>query len=993
MDCGVLGPLQVEVGGQRVALGSAQQRRLLVALLISARAVVSTDRLIATLWGDEPPATALGILRTYVSRLRSALRADGDRLLTQPPGYLLQLDPEQTDAGRFERLLVDARGAAVDRPAAALTCLDEALGLWRGPAFAEFADSDPVRPEAARLEGLRLVAVEERFDARLALGAHAELIPEIEAFAGQHSLRERPRAQLMLALYRCGRQAEALAAYQLFRTVLDEELGLEPSASLRALEGDVLRQSPELDWRPPPPEDAQTTPSDHHEGPHVRRRATDDLPAEITSLVGREADTAAVLALLASSRLVTLTGAGGVGKSRLALRVARLAAEGYPDGVHWCELAPVSQPGAVGHALATAAGARQREHNTISDALVSSFGAAWLLLVVDNCEHVLVAVRPLLLTILDGCPGVTVMATSRARLDLPGEHIWSVGPLAVPEASAVAPWSETAAAVQLFLDRARAVRPGLEADADETAEIGEVCRRLDGLPLAIELAAARMGSMNAADISKRLDDRFRLLAGGGQGETRHRALGAVVDWSYGLLSRVERRLFERLSVFAGGFTLMAIEGVCAGDGIADDEVVDVLGRLVDSSMVTVGPTGGEVRYALLETLRQYGRERLDGKSALALAAAHVRYYAAVAEAAAAQVRGRQEKDGVAVLDRELANLRAAHVFAVSSGDPDLALRLSAALFHYALWRLQGEPFRWAENALEVPRAIRHPLFGLVCGMAGWGCAVRGELSAATALAERGLTAAADDGDPARVYPLRVLGDVAIYQGRLGDCERFCRQAFELTDEPYDQALVLLGEGLALTYAGRLEAATEVRDRLDRLTAAHGNPTMTAWARYFRGELLMERDPQSAVTLFDEAIRLAASVSNRFLVGIAGISATSLHARYGEPREALLGFRDVIDTFRQGGDWTHLWTGLRSLVELFTRIGADHAAAVLHAAVIGADTAAPVYGADAERLETVAACLQRRGGPEAMTVALERARAMTDEQAVAFARAEIDRALT
>lgn len=968
----VLGPLALLRGDRPIAIGGPQQRRLLAALLVHAGEVVPVDWLLTVLWGDDLPPTALKSLRTRISRLRDVL-ADEDLLLTRSPGYALRVDQEWVDAGRFERLVSDASHDLPRRPDTALAGLDQALGLWRGRALAEFADDEFARVEAARLEELRLAAIEGRFEARLALGDHAGVVGEIEAFTKRHPLRERPWAQLMLALYRSGRQADALAAYQRVRALLADELGLEPAPELSGLEHDILQQNPVLDWSSPP----EVPPRPHKTGPGV--------PAATDSFVGRDEDRAALAVALVSARLVTLTGAGGIGKTRLAQEVALAAAGRFPDGVWWCDLAAVTHPEAVGHAVTTAVGAHQLA--TVEESVVAQVGGRRLLLVVDNCEHVLPGVVPLVTAIMRRCPHATVLATSRTRLAVDGERLWPVSPLPVPARD-----DAPAPSMELFLDRARAVRPALELTEQDAATIASVCRQLDGLPLAIELAAARMRALNPADIAQRLDDRFRFLAEVRQGtDHRHRTMRAVVDWSYGLLSRAEQHLFDRLSAFAGGFTLAAAETVAAGGGLATDEILDLLAGLVDHSMVATGGGTGPIRYRLLETLRQYGRERLAQRGEQGLiGAAHAHYFAGFAAQTAPGLRSNREAAAVAAFDQELANLRAAHTYAVLTSDTDLAMRLTAPLLRYALWRLRAEVFQWAAQATELPGAQDHSLFPLVCAMAGWGRGLRGDRAGAAALAEQAL-AASGERDPVRVYPLEVLAHVAMWEGRLDECRRLCRAAIELTDDPYE----LLPSGanvLALAYSGRIgeavTAATDVRERAERL----GNPTMRAMAAYDLGEALMKDDVAHAMARFEEAVSYATAVGNRMVAGVAAVSATSLRARHGDPSEALRSFRTMIDHLHQATNWTHLWTGLRSLVELFVRIGANDPAAILYAAVTSAPTAPPVYGDDADRLTTAGHTLAQRLGAAAMAEARARAADMADDEVLGYARVAIDEAL-
>ncbi|MFW6090561.1 MAG: BTAD domain-containing putative transcriptional regulator [Actinomycetota bacterium] len=971
--------------GSTISLGSPAQRTILAALLVQRGAVVSVDRLVDALWGERPPETALESLRTHVYRLRRALHdgATQECLVTRPPGYVLDVDPDTVDAGRFERLVAEARDESPRRSERAAAALEKGLGLWRGPAFAEFADAKFAAPEAARLEDLRLAATEDLFDLKLTLGRHSEVVAECEAFVAENPWRERAHEQLIIALYRCGQQSRALEVYRSLRERLDRELGLEPSQRLRALENAVLQHSPDLAWEPQQPTGAASVGAGNRAG---------RLPWERTSFVGRTRETSEVVAALDGHRIVCLVGAGGVGKSRLALRAAREAADRYADGAWWCDLAAVTAPDAVLDALAGSLGVLPGTDESVESSVVDFLAGRQALLVVDNCEHVAEEVTRLLGTLVERCRQVTVLATSRIALDVTGARTWTVGPLPVTEMDdgEVMP-----AAVRLFMERARTVRAGLDHGTADLVHIDEICRRLDGLPLAIELAAARMRSLNPADIAERLDDRFRLLTRRPESRLpRQRTLRAVLDWSFDLLSATERRLFERLSVFAGEFTPAAAEQVCAGHPIEPGEIVDLLGRLVDASMVTVGPPHGEVSYRLLETLRAYGRSHLLESGDLErFRHAHAAYYTTLAEQAADGIRGPDEAAWVSQIDRDLANFREAHRWAVANPDMDpdvdLAMRLPAALFRYALWRLRDEVLRWAENTVSLPGAEAHPLWPYVCGAAGWGYGLRGQRDRALHLAEQGL-AAAPPGDPGRFLLLEVQMHVTLWEGRLDDCIALTERTAELASDPYE-LLPWTVRALALAYAGRtdeaLATAEQARYRADRL----GNPTMMGLARYSVAEALMERDPDAAAPVLDQVIELAGRVQNRMVLGVAGVSSAALRARHGDPAVALRSSAAVLDVWAQTSDWTHLWVGLRSLAELLARVGADRAAAVLLGAVLDGSTGPPVYGADAARLADLAAVLEDRLGARDLAAARARGRAMAAAEVLDFARNEIDQA--
>jgi predicted ATPase/DNA-binding SARP family transcriptional activator len=515
-----------------------------------------------------------------VSRLRVGLRGSGVELLTSSPGYVLRVRRDELDATVFEDTLAAAR---VADPASRAVLLDQALALWCGPAYAELADHDFARAEAARLEELRLLAREERAEAALLLARADEAVERLNELVAAHPLRERPHGQLMRALYRTGRQADALAVYRDHRARLRDELGLEPAPALRALQDAILRHDPSLGESPRSAAGARGA---------AATAATGNLPAAgAPRLIGRDDRLAQITAAVMTRRLVTLTGPGGVGKSTLALHAAlTVGRASYPDGVWLCELAAVDDPDAVIPAVTTDLGVAQRYGLSLIDRLVEYLRPKQLLLVLDNCEHVVESVARLANAVLRGCPGVVVLATSREPLGLAEEQVRPVPPLGVPASMVTDPdGARRSAAVTLFLERAEAAADGFALTDGNARAVAELCRRLDGLPLAIELAATRMRSMTPAEAVERLTSRFRFLRSGKRiSAERHRTLRAVVDWSYRSLGDQERRVFARLSVFAGSFDLDAAEHVVASLGDPEPaDVADAIAALVDKSMVLV----------------------------------------------------------------------------------------------------------------------------------------------------------------------------------------------------------------------------------------------------------------------------------------------------------------------------------------------------------------------------------------------------------------------
>ena len=703
----VLGPLEVWRGGQQLGVRGAKPRALLAMLLLHAGEAVSTDRLIDALWGERPPASAENALQAHVAALRRALDPDRQNrgadgvLITRAPGYLFRVADDELDIAHFERLVAEGRSALQADPAAAAGLLGEALGLWRGPALAEFAFESFALPEAARLEALRLGALEDRVEADLALGRHGEVVPELEGLLAEHPLRERLAGQLMLALYRCGRQGDASRVFHATRSRLVEELAMEPEPSLRRLLERILEQDPTLDWSAPDGAIARAA---------NRERTAHNLPVELTSFVGRERELEEIRSLLHDTRLLTLTGAGGSGKTRLALRAARESVGEYRDGVGLVELAPLADPTLVEASLAAALGVRQQSGPLI-DALKRRLDASQLLVVLDNCEHLIEACAELAHDLLSSCERLRILATSREPLSVPGEVTWLVPGLELPDASALPSHEELNRydAIRLFVERAAATRPGFALESTDAEAVALLCRHLDGTPLAIELAAARARALSPEEILRRLDDRFRLLTGGARGVLgRQQTLRATVDWSHDLLGPSERVLFRRLSVFAGGWTLADAEQVCADEQLPVDAIYDLLCELVAKSLVvTVSAPAVATRYHMLETLRDYAAERLAAADEhQAVGRRHFDHFLQLAEHASEQQQTRGSNARLELLVAHQDNIRTALAFA-QTADPAGLLRLATAAEQLWLAGKIVEGLRWLEEAL--PRAPERTL--------------------------------------------------------------------------------------------------------------------------------------------------------------------------------------------------------------------------------------------------------------------------------------------
>ncbi|HEU4422266.1 MAG TPA: BTAD domain-containing putative transcriptional regulator [Pilimelia sp.] len=986
----VLGTLELfadgeaDAGASAVPLRSPKLRRLLAALAVRTGSVVSVDRLADVVWGDEPPANAEAALHTLVFRLRAALgQDDGLAVLTRAPGYVLDAGQARVDAAEFEELVVRARTRAPADPRHSAALLDEALALWRGPAYAEFADEDFARAEAGRLEELRVTAAEDRVEAALALGRPEDAVVRLEPLVVEHPLRERPHAQLVLALYRGGRHADALRVYRDYRERLDDELGLAPSAALRRLEADVLRQAPGL---------AQPATEAQPAEPPVPARPGRGLPVSPLPLIGRAEAVSTLRELVRTARVVTLIGPGGVGKTSLAVQVATGAASTYPDGGWLVELATVSDPEAVGHAVSSALSVQQRHGTSVLDRLVEYLRPKRLLLVIDNCEHVVEAAAALVDAVVAGCPAVTILATSREPLGVGGEQVRPVAPLPIPTSAAVTAADViTAPSVELFVARAAAVAGEFVVTEANAGAVAEICRRLDGLPLAIELAASRMRSTSPAELVGRLDARLHVLRSSRRlAAGRHRTLRAVVDWSYALLSPDERLAFDLLSVFAGGFRLAAAEAVVAGCGpgadITGTDVADVIEGLVDKSMVVASPGAdpdGSTRYRLLETLRAYGRERLDERGlAEPGRRAHAEHYARFLEDTAPRLRGSDVVAAADAIAREIDELRAVHGWALAA-DLHLASRLVAALVDYVELRMPAEIFQWADQTVATAGETADPV---VLTVAGSGARFRGDLARAEALAQRALSAVPAS-DPRRCFPLFLSLEVALFQGRQDESERLAAELEPLAVSSGDglrASFALLTRALIRAYTGDLAAAADEAARSRRWAARTGSPMAIAWARYVEGEVCLDSDPDRAVGLLDEALSDARTIGDRYLTGVVLVSLASLRARYGDLASARPTFQEAIAHWHQAGDWTHQWTTLRNVVDLLLRTHADEPAAVLLGAVTSRATSARVYGADADRLDEARRTLLHRLGPQRLAAATTRGQAMNDDEVVDWA---------
>lgn len=836
MEFRILGPLEVRAGSRGVALGGEKRRALLAMLLLHANEPVSAERLANALWGEDAAVEAIKTVRVHVSRIRAAL-GDPEALVTVPAGYRLRVDADELDADRFEALLERGRLALdEDAPALASEHLRAALALWRGDVLADLRYEAFAQAEIARLEELRWDAIEARNDAELALGRWDAVLAELEQRADDAPLRERLVEQHMRALYAAGRQVEALSVYRAAQRRLDDELGLRPGPALRELERAILCHDASLGTaapsRPPPPP---------------------------TPTVGREADLEAIARMIANRRLVTLTGPGGVGKTRVAVEAARALARGFPGGVHVAYLAGVASVGEVPGALVRAVRVAVQPGERDEHALVRRLGGAATLLVVDNVEHVLDA-APALGALVAACPQLHVLATSREPLRLRGEQCLPVPPLAESDA------------IALFVDRARDRRPDFGLSDSNAPMVAELCRRLDALPLAIELAAGRVGLLEPEQLVARLADALPLLEGGPRdAPTRQRTIRATLEWSHALLEPEEQRAFRSLAVFADGAEIDAAQAVIHAP-------VTVFDALVAKSLVQVGHR----RVRLLELVRQFAAAELARAPDVdAVRRRHAEHYSALAERLAPPLRTTGRGPALDETERELANLRAALEHWIARGDSDRSLRLAAALESYwtATCRyVDGAELVDAALALE-PGASEHARGRARLARATLLRGIRMEESFEDAEAALALTTAADDLE-GRCMALDIVAAHAAYFSDFDRAQALAREQRALAErlgDPYHVATAVMRQGWSAgSFRTGRAFADEAIPLLHRCGNLHG---IVELAVGVTGAALIDGQYEAAADLAEEALRAARELGEpialAFAAGNAALAALFL----------------------------------------------------------------------------------------------------------------------
>lgn len=964
----LLGPLAVHRDDLEVRIGSPKQRTLLIRLLLEQGRYVSVDVLIDDLWRGMPPAGATATLRSYVSHLRRALGEDADVLRSSGgKGYAADVAPDALDVVLLERLASEGRDLlARGDAAAALERFDRALALWRGEPLSDVAYEDFARAAVGRLTEVRVTVEEDRFEGLLVLGRHAEVVAPLEAFVIEHPLRERPHGQLMLALYRTGRAPEALDVYQRLSDRVADELGLDPSPGLADVRDRILRQAADLNG--PSVEAAHDTSSSIHAAqvapvpqpqPDVAASGRGSpLPAMLHAVVGRMNELDRLDEFLSRTRLVTLVGPGGAGKTTLALAGAHAAADRFLDGSWFVPLAAEREPARVAAAVADVIGVTS--DSAVEDRLAARLVGHRALLVLDNCEHLADACARFVERLLQNTDHLRVATTSREALGVPGELQMAVPPLAPDEAAT------------LFVERARAVRPDLDLDQYADA-ITTICDRLDGMPLAIELAAARVRTISPTEVVARLSDRFGLLTTGARtADSRHRTLRSVIDWSHDLLAPGEQTLFRRLAVFQGGWTLEAAEEVCDLEGSGD--VLDRLDRLVDRSLVVVR---GD-RFAMLETILAYATDRLaEADEAGALGRRHATYFAGLTATLEPELRGGAQARALQTLRAEDQNLRAAlrwsREHAADESEVGLGLAASLGWYWYVGRQVDGrdELAAMLNAATAAPDRVRaRALQALSLALRPGGCIVHAQPDAAEAAREavrlfsevgaavdaaRCRLLAAVEGvahaDPeaalaeveAARAPLHEGGDdwaialadfvemeIRLHHGEADAALELGRRAarrFDDLDDAWGRSAVRLHLGIGLRLAGALDRSASVLEEAVEISRATVLDNNLARSLVELGETALGRGAVAeAERHFDDAEVVVRGLADDLLLGLLAVGRGDLARMRGDARQARARYRDAAERFRRIDEPSGLARALRgagAVTEDLEGMGAAH----------------------------------------------------------------------
>lgn len=906
----VLGPLQVIGDGEFLSLGSPQQQKLIAVLVASRNSPVTTDVLIDEIWGDEPPRTARHLIHVYVSRLRSILEDTDNQPRIERTGnsYTVRLHEGELDSDDLSVLSEKGNDVRATDPVTAAHLLTEATDLWRGQPFGDLADeSDLLRTESVRLTEMYLKAMSDRIDLDLELGRHAALVGELELLTTDHPYRERFWAQQMLALYRSGRQSDALRAYQDVRTTLVDEMGIEPGAELSQLELQILLHDPQLEWEAVPPS---------------------NLPHPLTSMIGREHEIGEILQVIEAARLVTLTGLGGIGKTRLALAVAEHIRSDFPDGTWWIDLSPINDPEGVVAAIADAVGIMPQPGTPLIESIAMSLASKAVLVVIDNCEHVVDGARDVATTLLAAAPGLRVMATSRMPLRATGEHVWSVPPMTVEHADAAPP-----DAILLFADRAMAADHRFALSSENEQIVAAICENVEGIPLAIEMAAARTRVLAPNQVLSVLTDPLRTLGSPDvDGDQRHTTLETALDRSYDLLEPDVRQVFDRLSVFPGTCDIEGVEAVACRPPVTTSALASIT-ELTEASLVSVSGLDGRIaRYRLLAIVREYGLSHLEERGEKATTRdAHARYVFDIVRRAGDVVASPEFADWIPRLDAIAPDIAAALDWALPRWPRPETLRAAPGLFEY--WYRTGNPTdadKWGRamaadidgvpdrlvaaarqcigfsamvlgdperSRSEMDAAVallrtaeeRHPLINALFGR-GNAAIQTGDFATARDCATEALALCEGSGDVwLRAGPLSLLSFALVFSGgSLDDARRFSEEAQMLFRELGDTASQIVMNPLSVIAVRQGDLSSAERYALDAATVAVGSGwEATALVNLAEVFIAQKRlDKASATLRHGVSCALDAGLENWLRIGLRDLAQIAV-SRDDARRAALL----------------------------------------------------------------------------------------------------------
>lgn len=890
----VLGPLALHVDGRPVDVPGTRRRALLAVLALEAGRTVGAERLVDLLWPDGPPENAAQALYNHASRVRAHLQPYAERLERHGGGYRLRLEPDELDVDAARRL------AEAGRPR-------EALALWRGPALEEFRTLPDLDAEAVGLDELRLRLVDDVLEARLRTGDPG-VAADAAAASAASPLRERTVLLLVRALATEGRTAEAMDAARGFRGRLAEETGLDPGPALAALEEQVAAGIG---------------------GPVARRIVgRPDSP-----FVGRQQDREEVLRLLGSHPTVTIAGPGGVGKTRLALDVAAEVSATMSCEVVVADLAAVARPDRLCQAVASTLGLRTTGPVRAHDVATALAGRE-LLLVLDNCEHLSEACGELVTTVRRLAPGVCFLATSRVTLHVAEEHVVRIQPLPVPRHTTDLAALRRQPAVRAFVEHVRRRRPGYDLEPDDAADVVDVLRTLDGLPLGIELAARQVSVMPVREVRQRLGRALDLATGRG-GDQRQSTLRASIDSSYRLLGEPEQALLRALAPFPGGVDLATVEATAPGP----TDPLDLLHRLVDASLLVADPASG--RFRLLFTVREFLLDELRARAELESAqASFVARCVDLAVELGYEAIGPDEVTADRRLRTELDNLRAAWDLAAARGDQDARIQMVTALGDAMTWRDLRELWAWALELAGDPALVGHPHHAAVLGCAAEAARLMGDLGDAARLADATLAAAGAEPDPTQVFRAwSVRGSIAHFAGDFVAARDHWIRSGE--GRPRTSGAWLASAALASSYGGEPEIA---RDLLDRAHAADRHTrclSQIAFATYVEGELRVTEEPEVSIPHYVEAIAIARTCGAHFVEGVAGVALASARVRAGDTTGAAEQFAELLGSWQRSGHGTQLWTTARNAAALLVRAGRPRVAAMVLLCADGQPGAAAV----------------------------------------------------